>query len=173
MQPQPIQWRPVHDFEDRYEVSSDGRVRSLAHTTVFADGRTARFIGRVLKGVANSDGYLQVTLIRDGERKTAKIHRLVAEAFVHGFSPTLNALHRDGNTLNNTAANLYWGTLSQNQLDAVRHGTHPFSSRTHCPQGHPYDALNTYIRPTGHRDCRTCKREQRRAWRANRKAVAA
>ena len=32
---------------------------------------------------------------------------------------------------------------------------------THCPQGHAYDALNTYVRPRGGtRDCRTCHRER-------------
>jgi group I intron endonuclease len=31
-------------------------------------------------------------------------------------------------------------------------------NKTHCPQGHPYDLENTYIRPNGHRLCRTCHR---------------
>lgn len=29
---------------------------------------------------------------------------------------------------------------------------------THCPQGHPYDAANTYIRKSGARQCRACHR---------------
>lgn len=30
---------------------------------------------------------------------------------------------------------------------------------TRCPQGHPYDAANTYVRPDGKgRDCLTCRR---------------
>lgn len=33
------------------------------------------------------------------------------------------------------------------------------SSRTHCPQGHPYDAENTALR-NGHRTCRTCERQR-------------
>ena len=28
--------------------------------------------------------------------------------------------------------------------------------KTECPQGHPYDELNTYIRPDGGRDCKEC-----------------
>ncbi len=35
-------------------------------------------------------------------------------------------------------------------------------SKTHCPQGHPYDLLNTYIRPDGGRDCRTCNRQRKK-----------
>lgn len=30
--------------------------------------------------------------------------------------------------------------------------------KTHCPQGHPYDEVNTYVQPkTGKRSCRACK----------------
>ena len=27
-------------------------------------------------------------------------------------------------------------------------------SKTHCPRGHPYDEVNTYITPKAYRDCR-------------------
>lgn len=30
--------------------------------------------------------------------------------------------------------------------------------KTHCPQGHPYNEANTYLRPAGNRECRLCKR---------------
>ncbi len=40
------------------------------------------------------------------------------------------------------------------------------SQVTHCPQGHPYDLLNTYFLPNGGRDCRICRREAKRRWRA-------
>ena len=39
---------------------------------------------------------------------------------------------------------------------------------TECPQGHPYDEANTYVRPNGIRNCRTCKRTRLREWRASR-----
>lgn len=49
------------------------------------------------------------------------------------------------------------------------------SRRTHCPSGHPYDAVNTLIgRRTGSgapfRRCRTCASAQQRAWRDRNKA---
>ena len=33
--------------------------------------------------------------------------------------------------------------------------------KTHCPQGHPYDAENTYVSPKGNRGCKACRCEQR------------
>lgn len=38
-----------------------------------------------------------------------------------------------------------------------------FAAVTHCRQGHPYDLLNTRMRPGGGRRCRACDREQARA----------
>lgn len=32
--------------------------------------------------------------------------------------------------------------------------------KTHCRQGHPYDAANTHVLPDGSRTCRTCHRER-------------
>jgi len=36
--------------------------------------------------------------------------------------------------------------------------------RTHCPQGHPYDAINTYVNDAGYRACRICVRARARAY---------
>ena len=47
--------------------------------------------------------------------------------------------------------------------DGLRLGPKVFSSRTNCPQGHPYDGENTYTKPNGHRICRACRREGMRA----------
>lgn len=46
------------------------------------------------------------------------------------------------------------------------------SSKTHCPQGHPYDLLNTRYRSDGRRRCRQCdldyqaQSEHRKSWKA-------
>jgi hypothetical protein len=41
----------------------------------------------------------------------------------------------------------------------------PNAMKTHCPQGHPYDSVNTYISPSsGGRVCRTCTRESQRRY---------
>lgn len=36
--------------------------------------------------------------------------------------------------------------------------------KTHCPSGHAYDEINTYIRVSGNRGCRTCLREQKKKY---------
>lgn len=34
--------------------------------------------------------------------------------------------------------------------------------KTHCPRGHEYNEENTYVRPTGSRECKVCRNERGR-----------
>lgn len=43
--------------------------------------------------------------------------------------------------------------------------------KTECPAGHPYDELNTYVDPKGHRRCRRCAYESLRRTRARKQAA--
>lgn len=36
--------------------------------------------------------------------------------------------------------------------------------RTHCRKGHPFTSDSIYMHPDGNRECRTCRREQKRRW---------
>jgi hypothetical protein len=41
-----------------------------------------------------------------------------------------------------------------------------------CPQGHPYDEVNTYFHPTTGRMCRICQREHKRAYKRRKRLEA-
>lgn len=155
-------WLPVVGWEELYEVSDQGRVRSLPHTTLGRSNGEAQvvmpFKGRVLKPYVKPTGHVQVRL-SDGPRfLTRAVHRLVLEAFVGARPDGLEACHGDGDPQNNRLENLRWDTRQANVLDKVRHGGHPFANKTHCPQGHPYSPENTYVTPKGGRSCVTCRR---------------
>lgn len=160
------EWRPVGRCHPAYEVSNMGRVRSTDRM-VMRNGHPMRQRGRILRQVCGSGGYMEVSLHRDGKGETSRVHVLVAEAFVGRGKPGEYVLHRDGDQRNNTPENLYYGDQSRNNLDAVRHGTHFHARKTHCPQGHPYDAANTSYHTRGNgrsfRMCKTCARERSRA----------
>lgn len=90
------QWRPVDGYEN-YEISSLGRVKSLKYG-----------VEKILKPAKNKDGYLQVSLYRNGKEKRLYVHRLVAEAFLpnpEGF-PEIN--HLDEDKTNNVVGNIEW-----------------------------------------------------------------
>lgn len=44
------------------------------------------------------------------------------------------------------------------------------ANKTHCPQGHPYDEVNTLYEADGSRKCLTCRRESDRRRRARRRS---
>lgn len=165
-------WRPVVGYEGFFEVSSNGRVRSLPRMVPAGGGRQRRSSGRVLSQSAASN-YPKVGLRVDGVRRTYNVHRIVAEAFLGPCPPGLEVLHQDGDRLDNRAANLRYGTRSQNNYDAVRHGTHFQAKKTHCPHGHEYTLENTIQwGASPHRRCRTCEDRRQQIRRQSRRAVA-
>jgi hypothetical protein len=46
------------------------------------------------------------------------------------------------------------------------------AAKTHCDNGHPFDAENTRLRGNGHRTCRACHRERSREGMRRRRAAA-
>lgn len=156
------EWRQLPGYEGAYEVSSLGRVRSLARI----DSRGRRIRARILSQWPHQTGHMYTKLSRNGDSRHGKVHRLVLLAFVGPPPVGCEALHGDGNPANNRIDNLSWGTRSENLYDRVRHGTHHMAIKTHCPQGHPYDDANTYITRDGKRRmCRTCLRNRNTATR--------
>lgn len=153
------EWRPVPGFEGAYAVSSLGRVRSLDRIT----DRGRKWKGKISTPKPRSDGYVPVTMWRDGKQYVRLVHAVVLAAFAGPRPAGLEALHADGDRTNNRADNLSWGTHTENQADQVSHGTHPNASREFCPQGHPYAGDNLYVYPgRPHRGCRACRREHAR-----------
>lgn len=107
-------WKPVTRFEGLYEVSSNGRVRSLDREVRHRWGGIAIKRGKNLKGREDKNGYLFVSLCTDGVSISAKLHRLVAEHFLPPSSfPEVN--HKDFIKANNAATNLEWVTRKGNQ----------------------------------------------------------
>lgn len=116
-------WVPLREWEDVYEVSSQGRVRGTADKV--------RHPGRVKQPVIRemSCGYKRavVTLFRPGgESKQVVIARAMLESFTEKKPPSTVCRHLDGNSLNNAIENLAWGTSSDNAEDSIRHGTHSY-----------------------------------------------
>jgi hypothetical protein len=115
------EWRPVPGWENRYLVSSMGRVRSLDCTVPCRWGRRVHR-GRVLTP-ALVNGYPRVTLAEDGRTRQADVHHLVLEAFVGPQPEHTHVRHLDGTRSNNALTNLCYGTPKENSEDQARHGT--------------------------------------------------
>lgn len=118
-------WLPITAFEGVYEVSSLGRVKSLARISYSAPKgvRIPRPVHETILKTNSRRGYKGVTL-RAGQRsKCATVHRLVCEAF-HGPCPEgMQAAHLNGDKTDNRAENLKWVTPKENMAHQEMHGT--------------------------------------------------
>lgn len=152
------QWRPIPGCEGYYEVSDQGRLRSLRRT--LPNGRTVG--GRILCTSSIDGGGYICNRLGDGMGggRTWKRHALVLSAFVGPRPSGAVGRHLNGNRMDNRLANLAWGTSSQNQRDTVEHGMHAKSNRTHCPRGHTLGMPNNVAseEQKNHRACLACAR---------------
>lgn len=116
-------WKDIPGFEDFYQVSNIGRVRSVDRVVTFSDGRVRKYKGNVLKLCIGNGGYEQVRLCNGGRCNTKSVHRLVLETFKpHVNMDNLDVNHMDGNKLNNHLTNLEWLTRRDNILHAYDMG---------------------------------------------------
>ena len=90
-------WCPIKGYENLYEVSDQGRVRSIKF------GKD-----KILKPFRNTQGYLQVKLWKNGEIKKCLVHRLVSKTFTPNPDNLPEVNHKDEDKTNNKVENLEW-----------------------------------------------------------------
>lgn len=119
-------WKDVLNYEEQYQVSNLGNVRSKDRT-VNATGNATRLVkGIVKKLCVNRAGYAITALSKPNAKLwTVTIHQLVAQAFIPNFVKGTEINHIDGNKLNNAVSNLEVSNPSHNKLHAVRTGLMP------------------------------------------------
>jgi hypothetical protein len=116
------QWLSCPNYEDSYEVSSLGRVRSIDRVSGSRPGITK---GKILTQTANRKKYLEVRLFKNSKCIPKIVHRLVAKAFIANSHNLKQVNHIDGDKSNNIVTNLEWITNSENQKHAYKLGLQP------------------------------------------------
>jgi len=94
-------WEPIKDFETRYLISDTGKVMSLVTNQLISKNRKTK------------DGYMKVTLRKDGKAHDFRIHRLVALHFIENPHNKETVNHKDGDKTNNHVDNLEWATREE------------------------------------------------------------
>jgi len=122
-------WKDIPGFEGLYQISNKGRLKSFKQ---YKDGR-------ILSTKNNKGDYLSAVLCGKGvERRSTRVHRLVAEAFIPNPDSKPEVNHKDGNKQNNRVENLEWVTRLENAHHAIKHNPNILKGMNH---------YNKYVRP--------------------------
>lgn len=122
---------PVPCYEGLYEVSDLGRVLSLGRPSGSAPSQRG-YPAKVLKPSVNSNGYLTVSLNKDGTGCTHDVHRLVALTFLGPCPLGKQVAHGPNGPGNASLANISYKPLHENNgADKYRDGTQPIGERNH------------------------------------------
>lgn len=99
-------WKPIYNYEGLYEISDHGRVKSLERDILKSNGVVQHRNEKILALKNSKDGYLVVSLSKNGRQKTFKVHRLVYETFMERINNFDEVDHIDFNRKNNVLENL-------------------------------------------------------------------
>lgn len=110
-------WKPIKHYENLYEVSNLGRIKSLAR---IVDNRY-QTEEKIKKPYYNKvTGYYSISLWKNGEQRTWAVHKLVAQAFITNPNQLPQVNHKNGRKLDNRANNLEWVTSKENNDHAIK-----------------------------------------------------
>lgn len=105
-------WKVIPGFNNKYEVSNMGRVKSLMY-------KTPRILKSGTSIAGNPNGYQKVMLRKNNKTHRLYVHILVAEAFLPNPENKPEVNHIDEVKTHNWATNLEWVTRKEN----INHGT--------------------------------------------------
>lgn len=146
-------WLPVVGYEDLYEVSNFGRIRSMTRI-LSKRNRWGKTINYTIKSKQiatsyNNKGYKIVHLYKNKKFKSFLLHRLVAKSFVPNPNNLAEINHKDENKENNNADNLEWCTRKENnnygiQSKEGRRKTSKFRMKKVCQYNKEGILINVY-----------------------------
>lgn len=112
------EWTPIKGFEDRYEVSTTGIIRSLTRLTDEFTGRRRVLPQRELKYTDTAKGYYNVKLSYTYGVSSPQVHRVVAENWIPNPHNYKYVTHISGNKHDNSYLNLKWTDHAERKEDS-------------------------------------------------------
>tara|TARA_R110002110_G_scaffold20751_3_gene83572 strand:- start:1833 stop:2372 length:540 start_codon:yes stop_codon:yes gene_type:complete len=104
-------WKDIEGYDGNYQISNQGRVRSLRFNKT-----------KILKlQVHQGTGYLKTGIYKGGKQKWYRTHRLLAKAFLPDWNESLQVDHING-------------VKTENHVENLRMVTHQENSRSFLPK---------------------------------------
>lgn len=130
------QWKDIPDYVEIYQASDLGRIKSLSR---FIDNGRGGYISKekMLRSNIDRDGYLLVSLCKNGIPDKLKRHRIVAQVFIpNPFNlPDVNhtKIKENGecDKTDNRVVSLEWSSKADNVKHSTVNGLVPRGERHH------------------------------------------
>lgn len=115
-------WKDIEGYEGLDQVSTFGRIKHLSKTVPSGKGGYHHYTERITKGYPVAEGYLRVTLSKNGKQVSKRVNRLVALAFIPNPDNKKEVNHKNGKKWDNRAWMLEWNTPKENSTHARKTG---------------------------------------------------
>ena len=118
----------LYDYGGLYKISNYGRIMSVK-----------RF--KIMKYAIKKNGYCQICLRKNGNKKNFLVHRLVALVFLENTNNLSQVNHKDENKENNRVDNLEWcspkynsnyGTRNDRVSNSQKEGNNSIARKVVC-----------------------------------------
>ena len=118
-------WRDIPEYRGYYQASTLGRIRSVDRVIIYKNGCKRFYKGVIKAQRPGSHDYWTVTLGRNSQAKTYTVHKLITLTFLGPCPEGQRVRHGLNGGLDNSLANLCYGTVKQDHLlDKRRDGAH-------------------------------------------------
>jgi hypothetical protein len=114
------EWVDINGFEGFYKINQKGDIKSLERLVKSRSGK--RIVSERIMKISKSHGYDIVMMQVNGKKKTSRVHRLLAEAFIPKIKGKDYINHKNGIKDDNRIENLEWCNISENVKHAYSLG---------------------------------------------------
>lgn len=112
-----MEWFPLKNYENLYEITKTGCIRRIAYENKKEHNTYYNKLPIIIKQQPDKDGYMRITLRKNGKINIIPVHRLVAKTFIPNPEDKEQVNHKNGIKNDNRVENLEWVTNSEN----IRH----------------------------------------------------